>query len=115
MCACVFLYYLGLLGARGPERAHAEDEEDEEQHRDDGDDGDVAGVGQKGRVGSLSRNHVGQIQHVAQRPAGVAAFYLDTAQEEGRPSQPSFTDVLQLRGIHASIQTGERQVKEKNE
>ena len=52
------------------------------QGSDDGDDGDVAGVRQKSRVRSLGWNHVGQIQHVAQRPACVTAFYLETTQEK---------------------------------
>lgn len=64
MCV-VHSYDLQLLGAARPEGAKAEDEEDKEKYCDQGDDGDVAGVGQKGRVGSLGGNHVGQIQHVA--------------------------------------------------
>lgn len=75
---CLFLYNLRQFGAAGPERAQAEDEEDEEQYCHDGDYGDVACVGQRGSVWSLSWNHVGQIQHIAQRPACVTAFYLDT-------------------------------------
>lgn len=81
---CVYLYDLWLFGAAGPERTQADDEEDEEQYRDDSDDRDVAGVGQRRRVGSLSWNHVGQIQHVAQRPAYITAFYLDTNTERGK-------------------------------
>lgn len=57
-----------------------EDEQDEEQNRKDCHYGDVAGVGQRRAVRSLGRNHVGQVQHVAQRPAGIAAFNLDTRQ-----------------------------------
>lgn len=72
------LYDPGLFGAAGPERAQADDEEDEEQYCHDGDYGDVASVRQRGRVRSLSWNHVSQIQHVAQRPACITAFYLDT-------------------------------------
>lgn len=78
MHTSVYLYNLWLFGTAGPERAQAEDEEDEEQYCHDCDYGDVAGVGQRGRVRSLSWNHVGQVQHVAERPACIAAFYLDT-------------------------------------
>lgn len=67
---------LRLLGAAETEEAQADDEQDEEQNRHQRHDGDVAGVGQRRRVGGLGRNHVGQVQHVAQRPAGIAAFDL---------------------------------------
>lgn len=76
------LYDLWPLGTTRPERAQAENEENEQQYCDDSDNGDKTGVGQRGRVRSLGWNHVGQIQHVAQRPACVTAFYLEMTQEE---------------------------------
>lgn len=75
------LYDLRLFGAPGPAVAQGdEDAQDEEQNRKDCHYGDVAGVGQRRAVGSLGRNHVGQVQHVAQRPAGITAFNLDMRQ-----------------------------------
>lgn len=62
------------------------DEQDEEQNREDGHYGDVAAVGQRRGVRSLGWNHVGQVQHVAQRPAGIAAFNLDTGHRERQSS-----------------------------
>lgn len=79
-----YLHDLWLFGAAGPEGEQADDKRDKDQYCHDCDYGDVAGVGQRGRVGSLSWNHIGQVQHVAQRPAGVAPFYLDTSTGRGK-------------------------------
>lgn len=81
------LYDLRLFGAAGPEVVQDDDEEqDEEQNREDCHYGDVAGGGQRRGVRSLGRNHVGQVQHVAQRPAGIAAFNLNTRHRERQSS-----------------------------
>jgi len=80
----VFSYDLLLFGAARPERAQADEEEDDDQYCNNGYYGDVAGVGQRGSVGSLGWNHIGQIQHVAQRPACVTSFYLDTNTGRGK-------------------------------
>ncbi len=74
---CVCLHNV-RFGAARPERAEADDEDDNEQYCRNGDYGHVAGVGQRGRVRGFSWNHVGQVQHVAQRPACITAFNLHT-------------------------------------
>lgn len=74
----VLLYDVRLLFEIETEASEDEDEEDEEQQCTDSDYRDVAGVWQRRRVRSLCWNHVGQIQHVAQCPARIAAFYLKT-------------------------------------
>lgn len=104
------LYNPSLLGATRPERAHDEDEEDEEKHCHKSDYGDVASVGQGGTVRSLSWNHVSEIQHVAQRPACITAFYLDRAQEEGNYYHQSPTDTawyhrpVQFRSVYSVLE-----------
>lgn len=75
------LYDLWLLWASGPDGAQAEDEEDKEQYSNDSDYGDIAGMRERGWVWSLCWNHVGQVQHIAQRPACVTAFYLKISHE----------------------------------
>lgn len=76
-------YHVGLLGAARPEGPHDDQEQHHQEDRHDRDDGHVAGLGQRGRVGGLGRNHVGEVQHVAQRPAGVASFDLHEREETG--------------------------------
>lgn len=89
-----------MLRTTTPERAQANKKEDEEKYSHESDYGDVASVGQRGGVRSLSWNHVSQIQHVAQRPACITAFYLDTTQDERKQWHKSFTDVLQVRTVY---------------
>lgn len=70
------LYNVRLLGAAQPQRPQAEQEQQQQDEDHDADHGGVAGLRKRGRVRSLGRDHVGEVQHVAQRPAGVASFNL---------------------------------------
>jgi len=54
-----------------PVGAKTEDQKKDEQQGDEGHYGDEACVGERGRVRPLCWDHVGQVQHVAQRPASV--------------------------------------------
>lgn len=92
----MLLYDVRLLFETGTETSESEDEEDEEQQCTDGDYGDVAGVRQRRRVRRLCWNHVGQIQHVAQSPARIAAFYLETR----RKNKEYFVCVCLLNTLH---------------
>lgn len=60
----VYLYNSWLFETAGPAKTQAEgeeDNEDEEQYCHECDYRDVACVGQRGGVGSLSWNHVGEV------------------------------------------------------
>ena len=59
-------------------RVHDEEEDDAQHDAGDHHDGDVARVGYGRVVRGLGRDHVGQVQHVAQGPAGIAALHLDS-------------------------------------
>lgn len=81
VCRSEDLHHLRLLGAARPQRPEDEQEQHQQDQDNDGDHRGVAGLGEGRRVRSLGRNHVGEVQHVAQRPANIAALNLQKMRE----------------------------------